>query len=203
MTAVTRPSSTSSVARPGFASRAGGEPEEIVPEPQDKVKTLAKILETRHTARLAELVEKYESQALPVHIGVNRLAAYRAEHNRRAAAPPALPDTLSNRKARRTQTSPWAAWPAGDLLALARQCQQSGEHQMALELYGYLVAQRKHLSLLIVELAVIAAESPWPVKWLQLLGDAYTRADRPDRALEIYRQALQHLGPALSPRRGR
>ena len=77
-------------------------------------------------------------------------------------------------------------------LKLARALWQSGRREEALEAYSRLVRSGKLLDVVITELEEYLEK--WPdVETKRVLGDAYMKNDQLDKALEIYRQALESL----------
>jgi tetratricopeptide (TPR) repeat protein len=77
-------------------------------------------------------------------------------------------------------------------LALARALWQAGRREEALEAYGRLVRSGKLLDIVITELEEYLEK--WPsVGTQRVLGDAYMKNDQLDKALEIYRRALENL----------
>jgi hypothetical protein len=77
-------------------------------------------------------------------------------------------------------------------LALARAQWQSGRRKDALETYSRLVRSGKLLDIVITELEEYLEK--WPdVGTQRVLGDAYMKNDQLDKALEVYRRALENL----------
>jgi hypothetical protein len=77
-------------------------------------------------------------------------------------------------------------------LHLARALWQAGKRGEALEEYSRLIRAGKLLDVVIVELEQYLEK--WPdVSTQRVLGDAYMKSNQLDKALELYRQALENL----------
>lgn len=78
-------------------------------------------------------------------------------------------------------------------LALARMLWQSGQRGDSLELYSRLLRANKQVEQVVEDMEAHAHECPHDSVVSRVLGDAYMRAGRLAQALEIYREALEHL----------
>jgi tetratricopeptide (TPR) repeat protein len=77
-------------------------------------------------------------------------------------------------------------------LSLARALWQAGRRAEALGAYGRLVRAGKMLDVVITELEEYLEK--WPeVGTQRVLGDAYMKSNQLDKALSLYRQALENL----------
>ena len=78
------------------------------------------------------------------------------------------------------------------ILSLARAQWQAGRRNEALMTYSRLIRVGKLLDVVIAELEEYLEK--WPdISTQRVLGDAYMKNDQVDKALYIYRQALEHL----------
>lgn len=114
-----------------------------------------------------------------------------------APAPPPARKTPARFKPvprpRKGKKSPYASQPPEDVLALARTRMTEGDHDGAAEALSYLVASNQLLDDIIRELEVFTASNPDALALLQVLGDAYMKGNRLQKALDVYRMALGQL----------
>ena len=77
-------------------------------------------------------------------------------------------------------------------LSLARGLWQTGDRKEALNAYGRLIRAGKSLQTVTTELEEYVEQ--WPdVATRRVLGDAYMKSGKLDRALSLYREALEAL----------
>jgi hypothetical protein len=79
-------------------------------------------------------------------------------------------------------------------MELARRYRDAQEWDAALAEYEELVSTRKLLPAVLEDLRLLTKEDVDPVQLYKLMGDAYTQADQPDEAQEMYRLARKALG---------
>ena len=89
--------------------------------------------------------------------------------------------------------SPYAAEPPEDVLALARQHLAADNHADAAEALGFLVTRGQMVDEVIVELEGHTARRRPTPPLLRVLGDAYMKNNRLQKALDTYRTALGQL----------
>jgi len=78
-------------------------------------------------------------------------------------------------------------------LSLARAYHKEGDKEAAFDQYGKLIRSGRLIEMVIEDLERAGREAPdQPAVW-QLLGDAYVKAGRLQKALESYREALARL----------
>lgn len=117
------------------------------------------------------------------------------------AAAPVQPENgvaaVQPKKGRRSKSGArGAAKPQQDpdeQLEQARRSYIGGSRGEALQLYGNVIRSGQHLAQVIADLEEMRGQSPDDEAVLQALGDAYARDNQLQRALEIYRQALEQL----------
>jgi hypothetical protein len=93
----------------------------------------------------------------------------------------------------RAAKSPYAAEPPEDVLALARQHLAADNHEDAAEALGFLVTTGQMVDEVIVELEGHTARRRPTPPLLRVLGDAYMKNNRLQKALDTYRTALGQL----------
>ncbi len=93
----------------------------------------------------------------------------------------------------RAAKSPYAVEPPDLVLAAARDHLAAENHAAAAEALGYLVATSQMVDDVIVELEEHAARRRASPPLLRVLGDAYMKNNRLQKALDTYRQALGQL----------
>jgi cytochrome c-type biogenesis protein CcmH/NrfG len=93
----------------------------------------------------------------------------------------------------RAAKSPYAVEPPDIVLAAARGHLAAENHAAAAEALGYLVATSQMVDDVIVELEEHAARRRASTPLLRVLGDAYMKNNRLQKALDTYRQALGQL----------
>ncbi len=93
----------------------------------------------------------------------------------------------------RAAKSPYAAEPPDNVLAIARQHIVEDNHEHAAEALGYLVATGQRMDDVIADLEEHVARRQATPPLLRVLGDAYMRNNRLQKALDTYRLALGQL----------
>ncbi len=93
----------------------------------------------------------------------------------------------------RAAKSPYAAEPPDNVLAIARQHIAEDNHEHAAEALGYLVATGQRMDDVIADLEEHVARRQATPPLLRVLGDAYMRNNRLQKALDTYRLALGQL----------
>ena len=81
---------------------------------------------------------------------------------------------------------------SGDLGA-AQDALQKGQYQEAHDAYSSLIESGESLPYVITDLELIADVTDGRSDFMKLLGDAYSRNGQLQKAIEIYRQALDNL----------
>ncbi len=78
-------------------------------------------------------------------------------------------------------------------LSLARAYHKEGDREAAFDQYGKLIRSSRLLEMVIEDLERASREAPDQSAVWQLLGDAYVKASRLQKALESYQKALARL----------
>jgi tetratricopeptide (TPR) repeat protein len=93
----------------------------------------------------------------------------------------------------RAAKSPYAVEPPDSVFAIARRHLDEERHEDAVEAMGFLVATGQMVDDVIVEIEQRAARRRPTPPLLRVLGDAYMKNNRLQKALDTYRQALGQL----------
>jgi hypothetical protein len=100
---------------------------------------------------------------------------------------------IARPKKGRAGKSPYAAQPVVEIFALAQQRLSEGDFDTAGLALTYLVASNQLVDETITELETFLRIQPEAVGLWQVLGDAYMKNNRLQKALDAYRQALGQL----------
>jgi cytochrome c-type biogenesis protein CcmH/NrfG len=128
--------------------------------------------------------------------GTGPITPGRAEDAKEAAPAPrkrAAPPRIARPKRGRAGKSPYAAQPPQDVFTLGQQRISDGEFDNAAEALNYLVSTHQLVDDTITELETFLRIRPDAVALWQVLGDAYMKNNRLQKALDAYRQALGQL----------
>jgi tetratricopeptide (TPR) repeat protein len=117
------------------------------------------------------------------------LPAPKVEPKPKASPKPKAPVRPRGKAAR----SVYAKQPAEETLAQARQRLGDGDREGSAEAFAYLVNTSQFLDEIIAELEAFTGASRGASPLLQVLGDAYMKNDRLQKALDTYRRALEEL----------
>jgi hypothetical protein len=93
----------------------------------------------------------------------------------------------------RAGKSPYAAQPTAEIFSLAQQRMSEGDIDTAAAALGYLVYNNQLVDEIATELETFLRIQPEAVTLWQILGDAYMKNNRLQKALDAYRQALGQL----------
>jgi hypothetical protein len=107
-----------------------------------------------------------------------------------AAAVPVATRLTRSRKRRRME---FADQPAGDVWSTSRQQLLEGRVEAAAEGFAHLVSGGRHIGDIITELEAYTAARGQAASLYRVLGDAYMRAGKLQRALDAYRSALTRM----------
>jgi tetratricopeptide (TPR) repeat protein len=107
-----------------------------------------------------------------------------------AAAVPVATRLTRSRKRRRVE---FADQPAGDVWTTSRQQLLEGRVEAAAEGFAHLVSGGRHIGDIITELEAYTAARGQAASLYRVLGDAYMRAGKLQRALDAYRSALTRM----------
>jgi hypothetical protein len=106
--------------------------------------------------------------------------------------PPSAPKAARPRKGKAAK-SPYASEPPEEVFSLGQRSIDEGNHAVAVEALDYLVTSGQLVNEVIAELENFTMNHPGASPLWRVLGDAYMRNNRLQKALEAYRQALDEL----------
>lgn len=100
---------------------------------------------------------------------------------------------IARPKKGRASKSPYAGQPGSEVFTLAQQRISEGDFDTAAEALNYLVSSHQLVDETVTELETFLRIQPDAVALWQVLGDAYMKNNRLQKALDAYRQALGQL----------
>jgi hypothetical protein len=107
--------------------------------------------------------------------------------------PPKRQASAPRPKKARASKSPYAAQPPDQVFALAQQRLTDQDFPGAAEAFTYLISSGQYVDETLTELETFIRIRPEAIELWQVLGDAYMRVNRLQKALDAYRQALGQL----------